>query len=151
MQLGALAINSKVVAKAVLLNATGEILLLRRSQTDTRRPGQWDFPGGSVEKDEMIETACAREITEESGIVVGGQQLELFWADADVIVVEADGSMINVVWLFYCAHVGVAKPVLSYEHDLFQWMDPAEALRQIIYQRHVDMLSYAITHKLFGP
>src|SRR5260221_7947749 len=139
--------NIKVVAKTVLINPSGELLLLRRSQTDTRRPGQWDFPGGNVEEGEYIENACVREILEESGITVSANDLRLFWADADAIVPEvADATTLNIVWLFYRAKVPKTEPKLSYEHDLSQWMDPAEALKVITYQRHPDMLSYALKY-----
>jgi 8-oxo-dGTP diphosphatase len=143
--------NIKVVAKTVLINPSGEILLLMRSQTDSRRPGQWDFPGGNVEDGELIEVACMREIKEEANIVVDDNNLQLFWADADAINSDVDHTTINIVWLFYRAKVTNADPQLSYEHDMFQWMKPAEALKIITYQRHADMLSYALKYQLLEP
>lgn len=42
----------KVIAKVLLVNGAGELLCLTRSKRDDARPGEWDFPGGSLKVDE---------------------------------------------------------------------------------------------------
>lgn len=49
----------------VLLNESGEVLLMRRADTE-----QWALPTGSVERCESVEEAVIREIFEETGLEV---------------------------------------------------------------------------------
>ncbi len=57
------------VAAAVIRGADGKILIARRADTQ-HQGGLWEFPGGKVEPGEAVETALARELHEELGIVV---------------------------------------------------------------------------------
>jgi mutator protein MutT len=59
-----------VTARALLVNPQGELLIVRRSQSDDRHPGTWDIPGGQVEDGETVEAALAREVIEEAGITI---------------------------------------------------------------------------------
>lgn len=52
---------------AVALRA-GHLLLIRRGHAPSR--GRWSLPGGRVEPGETAEQALAREMTEETGLVV---------------------------------------------------------------------------------
>lgn len=57
-----------VSAIVVVFDPAGRALLLRRSGTCPRWPGQWNFPGGYLKPGESVPTAAARELAEESGI-----------------------------------------------------------------------------------
>jgi 8-oxo-dGTP pyrophosphatase MutT (NUDIX family) len=60
---------SGIVAAALVFDATGRVLLLRRAAHDFV-PGRWEPPGGSVDaSDESLAQACARELREEAGLV----------------------------------------------------------------------------------
>ena len=56
-------------AAGVLVHIEGGILLIERA----REPGKglWDIPGGFVDPDESAEQAAAREVLEETGLVIG--------------------------------------------------------------------------------
>src|SRR6185503_18479561 len=55
---------------AVLTDAEGRYLFIRRALTLARAPGVWCFPGGEVEPGESFEAAIEREVLEEVGLDV---------------------------------------------------------------------------------
>lgn len=59
-----------VAAGATILNDLGEILLIKRSETAAVSPGEWTRPLGSVEFGEESTTAIAREVLEETDVVI---------------------------------------------------------------------------------
>lgn len=54
--------------QGVIVKDGSEVLLIRHGY----RPG-WHFPGGGVEWRETLLAALAREVEEETGVVIGGQ------------------------------------------------------------------------------
>ena len=56
-----------------------EVLLIKRAREPFE--GQWAFPGGFVDKDESLEDAAARELSEETGL--SGIRLEQIRAFGD--------------------------------------------------------------------
>ena len=66
----------------------GKIVLVKRAHEPLQ--GQWNLPGGAVEIGETLADACAREVLEETGLVVDvGPAIELF----DRITLDADGRV----------------------------------------------------------
>jgi 8-oxo-dGTP diphosphatase len=62
------------VVAAALLDAEGRILLQQRAP-GRAMAGLWEFPGGKVEEGELPEAALARELEEELGIGVAGEDI----------------------------------------------------------------------------
>lgn len=135
--------HTKVLAKAVLRNQEGNILILRRSATDKRRPLQWDFPGGGVEDDEDFVAAAARETEEEAGININPKDLHLAFTLTDM---TDDG---NVCWLIFIGHVERTDVRLSFEHDQYRWVSPDESLELITYHRQHKALKHIFDNNLF--
>lgn len=127
--------NIHLVAKAVLFN-DGEVLLLRRSNTDSRRPLQWDLPGGYVEDGEEIKEGCAREVDEEAGIKVTDKDLHLAHALTEIV----DGK--SVTWLIFIGRTDAKEIKLSYEHDKYEWVSLDKAIEMMEYPRHLKALKH---------
>ena len=108
----------KVVAKALVRNSKGLYLVLYRGNTHPLFPGHTDFPGGEVESEETPEAAVAREIQEETGLLVDPKKLKkLFtkqYQQASHVLFEAKLTEPD------------AKVALSWEHKSYRWITPEE-------------------------
>ncbi len=106
--------------RAVIFDAQGRVLLLKRSPRSKNYPGKWEFPGGKVDRGERFDDALVREVREETGLAVGlkrfigSAQAELLHATAIQLVMEAESSP------------GV--PAISHEHEALTWATPQEML-----------------------
>jgi 8-oxo-dGTP diphosphatase len=140
--------KTQVVQKAIVLNKTGHILILRRSMTDTRRPLQWDLPGGMVEKGEELKASVEREISEEAGLKV--TEINPIYAKSEIRTWKNrdNEKTVNVVFIFYLAKTDNNKVVISFEHDKYQWCSIEEAFKQFKYHLHKELLEYVLNNKL---
>lgn len=106
-----------VVALALLHKQSGEYLLARRSGGGSGA-GDWEFPGGKIEKDESQYQALCREIDEELGVDITHLPHQFV---AESIHDYPKRSIRIFLW-----KVSVdAKPeVRLVDHDLVQWVKP---------------------------
>ena len=65
-----------VTVDAILISPNKSVLLIERGREPYQ--GTWALPGGFIEMDEELETACQRELEEETGIKLN--QLKQFKA-----------------------------------------------------------------------
>lgn len=71
-------------AGAVVRDETGRLLLVRRGREPSR--GRWSLPGGRIEPGETAAEAAAREVREETGLVVEvGALLQIVRLDGYVV------------------------------------------------------------------
>jgi 8-oxo-dGTP pyrophosphatase MutT (NUDIX family) len=137
--------NQKLVAKAVVLNPAGQVLVLRRSQTDRIRPGGMDFPGGSVEPSESYRQAVIREIAEETGIQVEKPDVSLGFTATTFY----EGS--STIRFLFVTKVADDTPVtLSFEHDKHEWLDIEAVVKAFDHPVWGQGLSYLKEHNLLG-
>lgn len=139
----------ELIAKAIVLNDKGEVLLLRRSKTAPRRALQWDLPGGMIDStDQTYAAACARELAEEAGVVVDPNGLALVRAES---AISTDGTNATLTWLYFAARLSQTPGVtLSFEHDQFRWLKLDEAIKLSEYDRQRRTLEYIRGNKLLG-
>ena len=83
------------LAVATLIVRDGKVLLLKRAHPPAK--GQWCLPGGFVDAGEVVESAAAREVFEETGFQVSIEKmLGLFSYQAySVVVAIYEGRIIN--------------------------------------------------------
>jgi 8-oxo-dGTP diphosphatase len=107
-----------VVARAIV-ESDGKVLLVRRASWDTM-PGMWELPGGKVDRGEKVMKALARELEEETGLML---------ADARRVTQR---EMISPRGRRVREHVYLAGAIgavtLSHEHDAYLWVDSPDGL-----------------------
>ena len=80
---------------ATIFDFTGQkVLLTRRSNN-----GRWCLPGGAMDPGESAAEACAREVLEETGLIVRIGRLIGVYTTPNRIVEYADGNRIQAVAL----------------------------------------------------
>ena len=110
---------------AVILDQ-GRVLLVKRGHAPLK--GEWSLPGGAVELGETLEAAVAREVLEETGLVVDvGPVVEVI----DRVHRDADGRVeyhyIVVDYLCQMSGSADAGPAAGSDADDVQWV-PIEDL-----------------------
>ncbi len=86
----------QVGASVIVENEAGEVLLQRRADNHL-----WGYAGGSVELDEVVEEAAARELFEETGL--RAKSLELFgvFSGPDMHYTYPNGDEVSNVDIVY--------------------------------------------------
>jgi len=124
--------------RAVLMDAQGRCLLVRRSAANKRMAGQWEWPGGGVDDGEDFMVALHREMMEETGLhieVIG-------FAGATDFVIADDGLHAIVLCMDVVQTGGTLT--LSPEHDAAEWVALPTLSRYPLAEQVRDfMINYA--------
>jgi 8-oxo-dGTP pyrophosphatase MutT (NUDIX family) len=110
----------KLEAGGCYLEWEGKILLLQNSLDDTE-PGTWGIPGGKFEKGELPSIGAARELREETGLILESSEL-IFLATLYMRKPAID-------YLFHLFVYSLKEPVeivLSSEHSNYCWASPQD-------------------------
>ncbi len=124
----------KEVAKILIFDSLGNILVLRRSSTHPHYPLHLDFPGGVVDPPESPIEGALREITEETGIVLKKPDL------TQLLVKENIKNERH--YLFKAVLIEKPEINISWEHDQHEWMSPQMILNSQV-PANVDII-YAL-------
>jgi 8-oxo-dGTP pyrophosphatase MutT (NUDIX family) len=120
------------------------ILIFRRPPDRDRI---WVPVSGKVDpSDTDLESALRRELREETGF---GDLVRLFYLDWSVPFEGPDGRR----WRLhaYGAELpGELVPTLSREHEEFEWVEPAEAIRRLHYEDNREAVR-RLVDRLRGP
>lgn len=136
--------NSKVFAKALIVRGE-KVLLLRRSADDSWRPGKLDFAGGAIEAEEDIIEGLLREISEETGLVVGREDAFLAYTHTSML----DDANCNRLY-FVAIDSSDREVVLSSEHDRVLWLSLDEAIDQNDHPMQKAFLEYTKENALLA-
>lgn len=104
------------VATVVALNKKGQILLERRSDN-----GKWTIPSGIIEPGESAKDCAARELYEETGLMVDQGDLHLFDEFSGKQHVYPHGDVIWSVKLIYIVKRFWGDPKPNFESTELAW------------------------------
>ncbi len=122
-----------VTQKIIVLNGEEKILSIRRSKTDPTKPLSWDLPGGLVDEGENLRDGIIRELKEETGIEIASPNL----VDVFDYVTESGTYLICIG---YYVKIDSAEVILSYEHDMFEWITAEEFLNRDVKNHTKEVL-----------
>ena len=112
----------QVGVKAFIKNASGKYLLLKRAIVFTdEKESHWDIPGGRINPGEPLYEGLAREIKEETGLVMKGDPKILI--AQDILRPERE---LHVVRLTFTVSATGKVAIDSKEHADFQWVTMKE-------------------------
>lgn len=107
-----------VAAKAIVVNTTGEVLIIRRSPRSSFWPGSWDLPGGKMDDRERLADTMVREVREETGLTVRASEAVPFHVSHFV----KEPFWVTCVTFICPAFEGEVR--LSTEHVAHAWVVP---------------------------
>lgn len=143
--------KTAIIQKAFVINDRSQLLALKRSDTDVRRPGEWDLPGGWLNQGEALEAGVVREVQEETGLQVSNPELVFSKAEIRTWQEGEDANKQgNCVFLFYVVQAATNDVVLSYEHTVYVWMSLQDAVAEFVYPLHKAALEYVIQNQLIN-
>lgn len=98
-----------------------KVLLLQRTDD-----GKWAVPGGGMEAGESMSEACAREVLEETGLMVKVNRLLSVYTSPHKILTYPDGNKLQAVNLHFEVEVIGGGLALNKEADSFAFYSPEE-------------------------
>ena len=118
---------------AIIFDAAGAVLLIQRGKPPAE--GAWSVPGGKLEAGETLAQAVAREVHEETGLVVE--------VGALACVLERMTAGYHYVLLDYFARVIGGALAAGSDARAARYVDPAELATLPVTEGLVDVLARA--------
>jgi 8-oxo-dGTP pyrophosphatase MutT (NUDIX family) len=128
---------------ALVVDEAGALLMGQRADN-----GRWALPSGIAEPGETMAAACAREVLEETGIVVAVEQL-ISIQTVGPISYPNDDVTSYADSFFRCRPVSGVARVADDESLAVGWFDPAQAPRPST-ERTAGLLAIAARQALDG-
>lgn len=129
----------KVGCAAVIFDPNREKVLLTR-RTDN---GRWCLPGGGMDAGESAAEACAREVWEETGLLVAIDKLIGVYTSPHRITEYIDGNRFQFVSFCFEASVIDGELGLSDETTEVGYFSPGEIETIDLMENHVERISDA--------
>ncbi len=110
-----------LVGVGVVIWREGKVLLVKRGKEP--QSGQWAFPGGAQDLGETLFGAAAREVLEETSIVI-----EPYTVITALDLIERDGGGIKYHYTLVeiAARYVSGEAVAANDAEAVQWFDPGE-------------------------
>lgn len=135
-------------AAVALLNAEGNILLLRRRDND-----KWTMPGGTLDFGESMTDCATREVREETGLNIRITGLIGTYTDPQILIAYSDGEVRQEFTLVYGAEIESGELKIDDESKEYRWVPLSTALNLPLAEsqrrRLQDVMEYRQEHKTF--
>lgn len=130
-----------VAAVIVHDQAAGQILLIQRAPDAKFAPLHWDLPVGKADKGEAITTTAARELREETGLIVDPAYLSVAGIIHGAWGVEAPNGFLTVVFV---THSWTGQPVNSEprKHSQVAWFPVGQVPQQFVTATRQALMNY---------
>jgi ADP-ribose pyrophosphatase YjhB (NUDIX family) len=124
--------NAKPCAGALVVS-DGRVLLGRRAVEPAR--GAWDIPGGFLEPWELPQHAAAREVLEETGLVVETDD------DPFIVVIDRYADRDYTLNLYYRAEIVGGSPRPADDLAELHWFAPGELPTDLAFAHCAEVLN----------
>ena len=118
--------------RAVIRDAQGRCLLVKRSSKSTHQPGLWELPGGKMDPGETFDQTLLREVAEETGLVIA--------LDRVVAAAQWEHPQLHVAYIIMAGHVVGGEVRMSDEHDDWAWAGAADIATLEVCSQYVPCL-----------
>jgi 8-oxo-dGTP pyrophosphatase MutT (NUDIX family) len=134
----------KVGCAAVIFDPNRQKVLLTR-RTDN---GRWCLPGGGMDAGESAAEGCAREVWEETGLIVAIDKLIGVYTSPHRITEYIDGNRFQFVSFCFEASVIGGELGLSNETTEVGYFSPGEIETIDLMENHVERISDAFAGRV---
>ena len=136
-RIGKLAVLAPSASAVIFESAMEKVLLTRRSDN-----GRWCLPGGAMDPGESAAECCAREVLEETGLVVSVGRLIGVYSTPHRIIEYADGNRRQGITLSFEAEVvggeiGTSDETTEFGYYLQEQIDSMDVMESSL-ERVVD-------------
>ncbi|MBX4190961.1 NUDIX hydrolase [Candidatus Saccharibacteria bacterium] len=122
-------ITLRVAAKAIIVNESGKVLLLREADTydEGTNLGKYQIPGGRLNLGESYKEGLCREAKEETGLEI--EPLYPIYVGEWHPIIK--GEQYQIIAIFTVCKAAATDIKLSEEHDDYKWVDPFKLPKNI--------------------
>jgi 8-oxo-dGTP diphosphatase len=124
--------HSKPTASAVVYDEDGRVMLARRANDP--QAGKWDLPGGFLEEGEHPLDCLRRELREEAGVELTGEELLGIWMDD----YEYKRRKIATLNIYYSARIAEGEPEAADDVAELRWFGPEEVPVEELAFGHIE-------------
>lgn len=117
-----------ITVRCIIQDVHDRVLLLKRSDKETRMVGCWEIPGGHIDFGEDPNNAVIREIYEETGIHIKPPVLLS-------ITSRLNKRREHSICITYLADLKSPAVTLSIEHSEYVWVQPRQAIQHDLTKR----------------
>jgi 8-oxo-dGTP pyrophosphatase MutT (NUDIX family) len=138
----ALESHTLLVAAVIVHDKTADrVLLIQRAPEAKFAPRHWDLPVGKADKGEAITTTAARELKEETGLVVDPVELKVAGIIHGAWGVEAPNGFLTVVFV---AHTWTGEPVNAEprKHSQVTWFPVEQVPSEFVSTTGAALMNY---------
>lgn len=130
-----------VAAVIVHDQVTGRVLLLQRGPNAKFAPFCWDLPVGKADKGEAITATAARELNEETGLVVEPAELKVVGLIHGAWGVEAPNGFLTVI---FATHTWTGEPVNAepHKHAQVRWFPVEQVPSEFVSTTREALMNY---------